>query len=82
MTMTNSITFSVDDIELLYAIPEQGADLAMIIGIFTSLHRSAPPRYAIVRDCFTKALQRGDQIGATHLKTKMSWGEQRLVSAF
>ena len=54
---TNKVTFSVDDVELLYSVPQPGGDLATIVRTFVFLNRSAAPPFSVVRDCFTKALQ-------------------------
>lgn len=59
MTTKNSVTFSVDDIELLYSIPEPGGDLRAVVRAFIFLNRSATPAFSTIRDCFTKALQAG-----------------------
>lgn len=56
---TNTVTFSVDDVELLYAIPQPGGDLALIVRTFAFLNRSAAPSFSVVQDCLTKALQSG-----------------------
>jgi hypothetical protein len=57
MTTTNSVTFSVDEVELLYSIPEPGGDLQDIIRAFVFLNRSAAPSFSTIRDSFTKSLQ-------------------------
>ncbi len=59
MTTTNTATFSVDDVELLFSIPEPGGELTTIIRAFVFLNRSAVPSFSTVQDCFTKALQSG-----------------------
>ena len=59
MTTTNSVTFSVDDVELLYSIPKPGGDLTTIVRAFVFLNRCAAPSFLALRGCFTKALQSG-----------------------
>ncbi len=59
MTTTNSVTFTVDNVELLYSIPEPGGDLESIVRAFVFLNRSAAPSFEAIHDCFTKALQAG-----------------------
>jgi len=56
---TNTATFSIDDVELLYSVPKPGADLAMIVRVFMSINRCAPRPFSDVRECFTKALKTG-----------------------
>ncbi|MHC2071092.1 hypothetical protein ACYFX5_26770 [Bremerella sp. T1] len=56
---TNTVAFSVDDVEILYSIPLPGGDIATIVRAFTFLNRSAPPPFSLIKDCFTKALQSG-----------------------
>lgn len=57
--MNRAVTFSHDDVELLYAVPQPGGDLVTIVRTFTFLNRSSAPQFTILRDCFTKALQAG-----------------------
>ncbi len=56
---TNTVTFSTDDVEILYCIPSPGGDIAAIVRTFTFLNRSAPPPFSLLEDCLTKALQAG-----------------------
>jgi len=56
---TSTVTFSDDEVDLLYSVPQPGGDLSTIIRTFVFLNRSAAPPFSILRNCFTKALQSG-----------------------
>lgn len=58
-TMTDALTFTIDDVELLYTIPKQGGDLAKILRTFVFINRASPPIYAILHGCFSKAMKTG-----------------------
>lgn len=59
MTTRKTVTFGIDDIELLYSIPRPGGDLARIIRTFVFVNRSAPPSFSLLNDCLSKAMQAG-----------------------
>jgi len=59
MSTTNKVTFSIDNVELLYSIPRPGGDLATIVRAFVFLNRSTSPAFSLLQECFTKALQAG-----------------------
>ncbi len=54
-----TVTFSVDDAELLYSIPEPGGNIAQIVRAYMFINRTVPPPYSLLHDCFTKAIQCG-----------------------
>jgi len=59
MTATKTVTFSIDDVELLYSVPRPGGDVSTILRAFVFLNRAATPPFSLFQTCFTKALQSG-----------------------